>query len=530
MQSPPAGLPWTSRDASDRLLVFTAVAKVPVARIDECLAQMAAECTCHYVYIADSFGSIYGEQMRVLTRKYKAMLGPGSNAIVPKIIGIHGHNNQQLGFANSVEGVIEGIDMVDGSFLGMGRGSGNTCIEQLLCFFRNPKFDPRPVFEAIQEHFIPLRLSGTEWGVSIPYLIQGARNEHPKDAMAWESAGKSLDVLGFFDKFMAGSDEPDTETDAGGDPDDVGASGGASPDGPRVPNLNSEVYRQDFFSYRPMIKVLDTTVRDGGFRNDWNHTDEFVKAVYTSCVDAGLDYMEVGYLTAERSAADAGITPDQFGPWRFCKEADLKRVFGENKTSLKLAAMCDVGLITPEEIPHQRDTLINMIRVATTCEQIDDAIVIANAAVAKGHEAAIMLVSISHEEMASIESCLDKIGGTCSAQVVYIADTRGALYNEQVEMLTKLFKAKCPGRVVGFCGANNLQMSVSNTVQSVVEGADMVDGSIMGLGRGPGGTPTENLMCFLKNPKYKLRPVLVALQNDVRTQAPLHHNSIGQDC
>lgn len=43
-----------------------------------------------------------------------------------------------------------------------------------------------------------------------------------------------------------------------------------------------------------MIKVLDTTVRDGGFRNDWKHTDEFVKAVYTSCVEAGLDYMEVG--------------------------------------------------------------------------------------------------------------------------------------------------------------------------------------------------------------------------------------------
>ena len=224
----------------------------------------------------------------------------------------------------------------------------------------------------------------------------------------------------------------------------------------------------------------------------------------------------VADLTGERSAADAGITPEQFGPWRFCKEADLTRVFGENKTSLKLAAMCDVGLITPDEIPHQRDTLINMIRVATTCEQIDDAIAIANAAVAKGHEAAIMLVSISHEEMASIEACLGKIGGTCSAQVVYIADTRGALYNEQVEMLTKLFKSKCPGRVVGFCGSNNLQMSVSNTVMAVVEGADMVDGSIMGLGRGAGGTPTENLMCFLKNPKYKLRPVLVALQNHVQ--------------
>ncbi|KAJ1469012.1 hypothetical protein T484DRAFT_1853324 [Baffinella frigidus] len=131
--------------------------------------------------------------------------------IVPKIIGYHGHNNQQLGFANSVEAVITGVEMVDGqqlgfansvadvitgvemmtavnwgvnevkdvemvdgSYLGMGRGSGNTCLEQLLCFFKNPKFDVRPVLEAIEKHLIPLRTSGVEWGVSIPYLIQVA--------------------------------------------------------------------------------------------------------------------------------------------------------------------------------------------------------------------------------------------------------------------------------------------------------------------------------------------------------------------
>ena len=99
-----------------------------------------------------------------------------------------------------------------------------------------------------------------------------------------------------------------------------------------------------------MIKVLDTTVRSGGFRNNWNLTDDFVKGIYTACIDGGIDYMEVGYLTGERAAAEASITREQFGPWRFCKESDLRRVFGDNKTSLKLAAMCDVGLITAEDI------------------------------------------------------------------------------------------------------------------------------------------------------------------------------------
>ena len=250
-----------------------------------------------------------------------------------------------------------------------------------------------------------------------------------------------------------------------------------------------------------MIKVLDTTDRSGGFRNNWNLTDDFVKGIYTACIDGGIDYMEVGYLTGERAAAEASITREQFGPWRFCKESDLRRVFGDNKTSLKLAAMCDVGLITAEDIPHQRDTLINMLRVACCCDQIDEAIVIANAAVAKGLEAAVIISSISVEKMGRIEACLDKLAATCSAQTVYFDDTRGALYNEQVEMLTKLFMEKLPGRVVGFSGANNLQMSVANSVVAIIEGADMLDGSIMGLGRGCGTTPTENLLCFLKNPK-----------------------------
>ena len=89
--------------------------KVPVAEIDRCLELMAAECRCHYVYIADSFGSLYGEQVRALARQYNAKLGQGSGAIVPKQLGYHGHNNQQLGFANSVEGASPGTQTQDSS-------------------------------------------------------------------------------------------------------------------------------------------------------------------------------------------------------------------------------------------------------------------------------------------------------------------------------------------------------------------------------------------------------------------------------
>ncbi len=56
----------------------------------------------------------------------------------------------------------------------------------------------------------------------------------------------------------------------------------------------------DWVTYRPDIKVLDCTIRDGGLMNDHKFDHEFVKAVYKACVDAGIDYMELGYKASKK--------------------------------------------------------------------------------------------------------------------------------------------------------------------------------------------------------------------------------------
>jgi len=160
-----------------------------------------------------------------------------------------------------------------------------------------------------------------------------------------------------------------------------------------------------------------------------------------------------------------------------------------------------------------------MVRVAGCCDQVEGMIELGNAAAAKGLEVALVLLEISCEKAAKIEATLARLAQHSQARTVYVCDTRGALYNEQVELLTNLFLAKLPNTTVGFSGANNLQMSFSNSVQAIIQGANILDGSVMGLGRGCGGCPMENLLCFLKNPKFKLRPILVALQHHVQ---PLH--------
>ena len=71
-----------------------------------------------------------------------------------------------------------------------------------------------------------------------------------------------------------------------------------------------------WITYRPDLKVLDCTIRDGGLCNDHAFEDGFVKAVYEACVAAGIDYMEIGY-----KAAKGVFARDSFGAWKFCDEA-----------------------------------------------------------------------------------------------------------------------------------------------------------------------------------------------------------------
>ena len=93
-----------------------------------------------------------------------------------------------------------------------------------------------------------------------------------------------------------------------------------------------------WITYRPELKVLDCTVRDGGLVNCHRLSDDFVRAVYNTCVAAGIDYMEVGYKNSVRS-----FPKSEFGPWRHCDEEDLNRVFGAPRRQEDRVEACRHG-------------------------------------------------------------------------------------------------------------------------------------------------------------------------------------------
>lgn len=268
-------------------------------------------------------------------------------------------------------------------------------------------------------------------------------------------------------------------------------------------------------TWRQDIKVLDCSIRDGGLMNDHHFDDSLVRAVYDTCVAAGIDYMEIGYKSAKRIYA-----PDEFGDWKYCEEDALRRIVGDNPTSLKLSVMADVGRTDyHEDILPKEQSVLDMVRVAAYIHQIPAAIDMIQDAHQKGYETTINLMAVSTVHESDLDDALEAVAES-DVGTIYLVDSFGAFYSEEIQALMQKYLAitEPHGKQLGIHTHNNLQLAYANTIEAIVRGASRLDATIAGLGRGAGNCPLELLIGFLKNPNYRLRPILECIEQHI---APL---------
>jgi 4-hydroxy 2-oxovalerate aldolase len=179
-----------------------AVSTADERALDEAIAQVAKETDVSACYIVDSYGSLYSEQIDHYVDKFAEKMGDINR------VGIHCHNNQQLGFANTIEAIIKGVNHLDSTLYGFGRAAGNAPTELLIGFLQNPKFQVRPLLDVIGKEILPLQ-EKMHWGYSIPYMICGILNRHPQSGMEFMKLPKkdpaSREFAAFYDK-MSGED------------------------------------------------------------------------------------------------------------------------------------------------------------------------------------------------------------------------------------------------------------------------------------------------------------------------------------
>lgn len=257
--------------------------------------------------------------------------------------------------------------------------------------------------------------------------------------------------------------------------------------------------------YCPDIKVVDCTMRDGGLVNNFAFTDEFVKDLYEANIKAGIDYMEFGYKASKEL-----FDPREFGKWKFCDEKDIRAIVGDNNSPLKISVMADVGRCDyKKDILPKKDSVIDLIRVATYIYQIPTAIEMIEDFKKKGYEVTVNIMAVSKVNSDDLNAGL-KLLARSSVDVIYLVDSFGSFYPEQITRLSEKYLdvANASGKTVGIHAHNNQQLAFANTIEACRVGVNYLDATVNGMGRGAGNCYSESLLSFLKNPKYDKVPII----------------------
>lgn len=265
----------------------------------------------------------------------------------------------------------------------------------------------------------------------------------------------------------------------------------------------------DLLSVRQDIRVVDATIRDGGLCNNFRFDDKFIKDLYQANVKAGVDYMEFGYKASKEI-----FNEDDFGKWKFCNDSDIRKIVGDNKTGLKIAVMADVGRTDfQKDIIPKKDSPIDLVRIATYINTIPAAVEMIEDCAKKGYETTINIMAVSKANTDDIKTALDILGQS-PVNAFYIVDSYGALYPEQSRRLANLYceYADKYGKSVGIHAHNNQQLAFANTIEAMTQGVSYLDATVDGMGRGAGNCALELLLGFLKNPKYKVAPILKIIE------------------
>jgi 4-hydroxy 2-oxovalerate aldolase len=263
--------------------------------------------------------------------------------------------------------------------------------------------------------------------------------------------------------------------------------------------------------YRKELKVLDCTVRDGGLINNYQFSLDFVKAVYKAACEAAVDVVELGKKLEESDE----YTRQKYGPWNFCDDDDLKAVIEacDCDNSPLVAVMYDVGRVDIRKLKPRDQSPVDMVRTACYVHQIDAGLDLVKRCKDLGYETTINVMAASAAIETELIEGLEEINKSEELDYLYLVDSYGAFYSEQVTYYLNLYKKHAPDKELGFHAHNNQQLAFSNTQQAIIDGVNLLDATINGIGRGAGNCNLELLLNFLKNPKFDVRPIYKVIQD-----------------
>lgn len=260
--------------------------------------------------------------------------------------------------------------------------------------------------------------------------------------------------------------------------------------------------------------LLDCTLRDGGYVNDWRFGQETIVDIFRRLVRAGIDVIEVGFLDERRPFdANRSIMPDS---------DSVNRIFGGLDRGKSLTvAMIDYGSCSLSKIRPEKDCWLDGIRVIFKKQMMREAFSFCAELKALGYKVfaqAISVTSYSERELAEFIGYANEIEPFAASMV----DTYGLLHQTELLQIMSAMDGKLgKGIRLGYHAHNNFQMGYANSIAFLSRGAarDLIaDGTLYGMGKSAGNAPLELLAMYMNGnfgKNYNVDAILEAIQSDV---------------
>ena len=234
-----------------------------------------------------------------------------------------------------------------------------------------------------------------------------------------------------------------------------------------------------------MVKILDCTIRDGGYANEWTFSDECFVQTFIAAQKSGIDYFEAGYRNKNGKTKYNCILDKDIEPLVECKN-----------TNIKLFVMVNDLEYDPSLFPMAERSLVDGVRVACHVSELELGIHISEELYDKGYEVFLNIMNIPQISREHFD-ILAKWGRKCTLTSVCFADSYGVLFPQDIPEDDNTFK-DLGFENISLHTHNNLQMAFANTLAAIDCGAYCVDGTVYGMGRGGGNLPLELIIGYLK--------------------------------
>jgi len=262
------------------------------------------------------------------------------------------------------------------------------------------------------------------------------------------------------------------------------------------------------------IKLLDCTLRDGGYINDWLFGQSTIICIFERLVNANVDIIEVGFLDDRRKFdINRTIQPNT---------ACFDRVFrGCNKKQSQVFAMIDYGTCDINNISECKDSFIDGIRVIFKKPNMKGAVEFSKLLMEKGYKVSLQLVSVTSYSDRDILDLIDLIN-QINPYAVSMVDTYGLMHREEMLHYFDLLDYNLnQDIVIGYHSHNNFQLGSANEIEMlkrITTRGLLVDGTAYGMGKSAGNAPLELLAMHLNenyNGNYDIDQILEIIDSNI---------------